>query len=439
MQKHTVLIVDDEKSVRESIKMVLEEKYRVITAVNGQEALVKFKQEDVDLVLLDIRMPGMSGIAVLEELEKLDHTIEVIMVTATTAVDVAVESMHKGARNYLTKPFDIDELTALVSKLLRNKERRTSQFQRTELPYVPLFLKAGSMALVNSQVQEAVLSKKPVIIEGDNGTEKEDVAYTIHIQSRQSKFLVIHCCHKSMFSAQLTKLEEELFEQPQDEFLAEVDQIKPGMTIFLSRIDLLDALEQGELLAYFQNFIKSEPDFFRRVRLISTVEEDLINKVNYGDFDEELLHYINGDCITLPSLIQRRNDLSGIIQYYLDYFNRQHGKKIIFSPSILQLLCQYRWPGNTIELMNLLHRLVLRQSHNQTKLESFPLYILANSGSDGHRGDVSMDSFLREFEANYIKKAIKDFPDLKTLSKKLGVPLEKLEKQFVSTVGNTSQ
>ncbi|MFH1428869.1 MAG: response regulator [Candidatus Margulisiibacteriota bacterium] len=439
MQKHTVLIVDDEKSVRESIKMVLEEKYRIITAVNGEEALLKFKQEDIDLVLLDIRMPGMSGLEVLEELEKLDPTIEVIMVTATTAVDVAVESMQKGARNYLTKPFDIDELTGLVSKLLKNKERRTSQFQRTELPYVPLFLKAGSMALVNSQIQDAVLSKKPVIIEGDNGTEKEDVAYTIHIKSRQSKFLTIHCSHKSMFSVRLTKLEEELFEQPQDKFIAEVDQIKPGMTIFLNRIDLLDELEQGELLAYFQNFLKNEPDFFQRVRLISTVEEDLTNRVSYGYFDEELLHYIYGDHIILPSLIQRRDDLPGIINYYLDYFNSQHGRKITFTPGILYLLCQYRWPGNTIELMNLIHRLVLRQPQKKTKLESLPLYILANSGSDNHRGEVSLDSFLREFEENYIKKAIRDFPDLKTLSQKLGVPMEKLEKQFVSAVNNTSQ
>jgi len=429
MLKSTILVVDDEKSVRESLKILLEDDYHIILAQDGPEALEKFQKENIDLVLLDIRMPGMSGLEVLAELEKLDPLVEVIMVTATTAVDVAVESIHKGARNYITKPFGINELVSMIRKSLRNRARRQAQLQYGNQPFIPPLLDIPSMARVQATLQTIYAHRKPVILEGNSGTEKEAIAFLIHVHSQQRRFSTIHCCQQNEFQSQLLKLEEDILQYAQDEFSVEVGQIQPGVTIFFNRIDNLGDAGQDALLRYFQEKTKDLPDFFDHIRVISSVEDDLMTKIRQGKFSEELSHYLSGEHLFIPSLAERQTDCSKIIRYYIESFNKQKGKTVSFDAAVMQLLCHYDWPGNTVEMVNLLQRLVLVHDRDPVRLESLPLYLLVNAGGTAQKKDhISLDRFLRQFEISYTNKVLRRFGSISTAARKLGISEKELEK-----------
>ncbi|MFA5928569.1 MAG: response regulator [Candidatus Margulisiibacteriota bacterium] len=422
MVRQTILIVDDEQSVRESLKLLLEDDYKIFTASNGEDGLLCIKQENVDLVLLDIRMPGISGLEVLAEIEKLYPLLEVIMVTATTEVDVAVESIHRGARNYITKPFDLMTLTSMIDKALQNRSKRLSQLQYSEHSVLAPLLNIPSMAVVQTAVGHAIEERKPIILEGANGTEKEELAYYIHTKSQQKRFIKIDCYAPGDLARQLTQVAEEIFQSIQE---GKSSQLQGGATLYFNRVDILSENEQEDLLDFFHELLKENKDIFKLIRIISNMEEDLAPKVRKDKFDEELFHYLNGKRIPLPLLAERKSDLGSIIKYYLDNFNRRCGRTITLEPKCLQMLVNYDWPGNVAELVCLMQQLSLRCTKEAVTIEDLPLNIMVNTRE---ANGLSLDSFLKKFEDNYIGKIKKLFPNLQVAGQKLGVPIAKLEK-----------
>ena len=428
---HTILIVDDEKSVRESLAMVLNDDYRLLMAKDGRDALALLLHDKIDLVLLDIRMPGISGLEVLAELEKIDPLVEVIMVTATTSVDVAVESIHRGAITFVTKPFDVKELRSLIHKCLHNRDRRKTQEQVALIssPF-PLF-DVASMDTVVAQVAEALASKRPILIEGELGTEKEALARYLHFQTRRTEFIDIYCV--SEFNAENDE------QQIQEILEKQIGQESSEISIFLNRVDLLSFNAQKALLSYFQKNSEQEKSFFGCLQLISTVETDLYKEVAKGNFMEELYHYVNGSHITLPSLALRRLDLPIIIQYYLDHFNKQWGCKMTLSEEAVQLLAKSNWQGNTIELSNLIQILVLSVASHTVQVTDLPLSIILDSELVDSHKEISLAHFTRIFELQYLQKTIKLEPNLRQASRKLGITVEILKQQLATAAGNVLQ
>jgi DNA-binding NtrC family response regulator len=404
--RHNLLVVDDEESVRESIQLLLEDDYQIFLAKNGFEALEVFKKEKIDLVLLDIRMPGMSGLEVLAELENLDPIVQVIMVTATHEVDVAVESIRRGARHYLTKPFSSDDLMGLIKKLLRNRTRRLGQLQSMENLDISALLNLSSMASLRAQIEESVRSPKPVSLEGDNGTEQEGLAYYLHQRSGRMHYLEIHCGQIEGITGQLADLEEMLFGgRLIDAVSEEISHLLPDTTLCLNRIDLLTANHQEELLHYFQRLIILQPDFFQKVRLISTTVIALETLVSQGHFEEELFHYVNGIRVVLWPLHQRQQDLKEIVSYYFQYFNRQWGTEVSFSPEVAELLVIYPWPGNLTELKNTVNSLILRKHKGKLELEDLPFDLLKSLVQHPQlKNELSSDRFLHHFERRCLSR-----------------------------------
>ena len=384
-KKYTILAVDDEEGVRESLKILLSDDYYVITARNGAEAISRFKEIKVDLVFLDIRMPGMSGIEVLDALKNMDSLVEVVMLTATVEVGIAVKAIHKGARHYLTKPFDIDDLMALVEKLLKNRDRARAQIQASEQTSPSPFLLVPSMEDVRMAVEEMRSAPHSTIFLGAKGTESEGMAYLIHRQSMNEHFVVISCTGSI-------------------EGIAGVDHIIPGSTIFFSRIDLLSLTQQKILLEHFQAMLIQDPHFFQRICIVSSTEVKMETKIHQGLWDEELFHYINGDTIVLPSLTERRTDLPAIIEYYIASYNTMTGKKVVFPPEAIEFLAHYTWPGNITEMKNIIHMIMLRKSvDGVVLLEELPLLILANADVSllYKTKSLSLSSFTDYFEQRY--------------------------------------
>jgi len=414
-KKYSILIIDDEESVRESLGIVLEDKYNIIFAEDGIQGLEKYKQEKIDLVLLDIRMPGMNGTVVLSELEKLDPLVDVIMLTATRDIEVVSETIHKGARNYITKPFDIEELLSLIEKILSNKERLSSQLKASEPIDIHPILMMESMATVRFALNQCYTNNKPIIIEGDTGTEKEEVASYIHYKSNRNKFIRIYCIEKTNIDSI----------SGSNYFMKNVGQITSGTTVYFNRIDLLNEQDQKRLLGYFQEMLESQPNAFENIRIISNVKRNLKRLVSAGLFDEELYHYINGQSIVLPALQKREEDLPSIVNYYINYFNKQMAKNVVFDRQIINILCQYDWPGNIAELKNTILSIVCKIESDNVKIKDIPLNILLDTNQTSPL--VSFENLSDTFEKIYLEESLRFLGNIENASKKLDVSVTDIE------------
>lgn len=390
MKKYTILAIDDDESVCAALKILLEKTYYIITAKNGLDALAKYKEIKVDLVLLDIRMPGMTGLQVLEELRRLDSFVNVIMITATIEVDTAVASIHKGAKYYLTKPFDMEELLSLIKKILFNRSRLFSQIQASEQPGPFPLLNIPSMAMLRMSLAQLDKEKKPILIQGEAGSEKEDLAYFIHRHIGHVHFFAVDC-------ADLKDLPDPLH------------HMLSGVTLFLNGIDILSSKSQLALLDYFQNMSSKNAVFFRQIRIVSASEQDLTDLIRQGKLHEELYHYLNGDIVRLPSMAERKADIADLLLYYVEEYNQQWGKESSLSLASLDALQSYPWPGNITELKNTVSSLVVSSGHHQAiELDALPLNMILyrQSPSSEQDNDALWAEFSKHFQSYYVQEVL---------------------------------
>jgi len=371
--KDQVLVVDDEANIRRVLSAQLaREGYEVHTAEDGERALAILREHHIDLVITDLRMPKMDGMALLRHAIEIDPDLPVVMLTAHGTVDNAVEALKTGAFDYITNPFDQTELRAIVAKGLRTRNLANAELgldARAHVEGAKFGIIGDSKPLqeMYSVIERVADTPTTVLITGESGTGKEPVARALHENSsrRDKPFIKVNC-------AAIPKdlMESELFGYERGAFTGAVNA-KPGRfelastgTLFLDEIGEIPIEMQVKLLRVLQ-----ESEFERvggiktiqvDVRLVASTNRDLKKEIAAGAFREDLFYRLNVVPIELPSLRHRREDIPLLTQHFIQKFNERLNKSVAgVEKESLELLRQYSWPGNIRELENVIERAVL--------------------------------------------------------------------------------
>ena len=408
-----ILVVDDEFSVRDSLyNWFRNEGYRTDTAESGAEALKKLQDSLWDIVLLDIKMPGMDGMELQKHIKKIDNTIIVIIITAYATVDTAVEAMKEGAFDYLSKPIDPDKLSILIRNAVNQRRLIAENIQLKQ--------KVEELTLQDEIVGESPQIKKilemidtvaktdaTVLIRGESGTGKELVAQAIHGKSNRRYFPIISI-NCGAFPEGL--LESELFGHEKGAFTGAQYKRKGklemanGGTIFFDEIgnitvkmqmDLLRVIETKQFTPLGSNKVVNV-DF----RIIAATNSDLEQKVAEKDYREDLYYRLNVFSIQIPPLRERPVDIPPIAHYFLEKYARSMNKDVTdISPEAMKMLVQYNWPGNTRELRNTIERaLVVVEKKNKIEIDDLNLLFHSKANPPG-------DS-LEEIEKAHVKRIL---------------------------------
>ncbi|MFA5112963.1 MAG: sigma-54 dependent transcriptional regulator [Candidatus Margulisiibacteriota bacterium] len=417
--KPKILVVDDEKSMRDSMHMLLKDRYQVLLAASGREAIALVKKQRVDLVLLDIRLPEIDGVEVLRIIKGLDDSIEVIMVTAVITVGKAVEAIRAGAYDYLTKPFDIEALTEQVEKIMEKRalareNRSLRHLIESEYQYEKIVGKSAAIREVFRVIEDVAQSNATILITGESGTGKELVARAIHNRSpRQDKlFVAVNCA-----AIPENLLESELFGHEKGSFTGALDrqigkfEIASGGTLFLDEIGTLPLPMQAKLLRALQEKeierIGGSKPLPIDLRIIAATNSDLKAETKNRQFREDLYYRINVIPLHLPPLRERPEDIPLLAEHFLHKYNHEFGKKIKgFHKAVAPLLMAYDWPGNVRELENLVERLVVLTRGPQIETDKLPPEIKGELTCLPGAAETRFKDAVRKFESEFIKQAI---------------------------------
>ncbi len=372
-----ILIVDDEEIVLRSCKRILAGRdYEVETVQEGRKALRKIEENHIDVLILDIKMPGIDGLDVLQRVKETHPDIDVIMITGLHEIESAVKAMKLGAFDYLPKPFDPAELQMAVARALERRhllqENLSLKSEFARYHFDNIIGSSPAMQNVFRLVARCAPTNTTVLLRGDSGTGKELIAKAIrHNSLRKDKaFIAVDC---SSLSENL--LESELFGHIKGSFTGAVAnkkglfEVADGGTLFLDEIGNISLSTQAKLLRFIEEReFKAVGDTRTRsvnVRLIFATNKDLKAMVSDGRFREDLFYRINVFPIEIPPLRERREDIPALAFHFLRTFCEELGKNVTeFSPAAMDLLVNHDWPGNVRELENAIHRGVILVSEN---------------------------------------------------------------------------
>jgi DNA-binding NtrC family response regulator len=368
--KVNILIVDDEEIVRESLASWLEEDgYEVAAAENGPRALERLPEKDWNLAMVDLKMPGMDGIQLMDEIRKIKPDTIVIIMTAYATVDTAVQAMKKGAYDYIVKPFNPEDLSLTIRKIIEHQKLvRENLYLRKELKKQyrlhDMVSKNHKMIEIFELVKTVAKSNSIVLVQGESGTGKELLSRAIHMESprRDEPFVSVSC-------ASLTEslLESELFGYEKGSFTG-ADQARSGKielakdgTLFLDEIGDISLKLQMDLLRVI------EQREFRRVggtqlipitsRIIASTNRDLAKAIKEGKFREDLYYRLNVISVYIPPLRERKEDIPLLVEHFIERFNIEMGKNVDgLAETAMRTLMDYQWPGNARELRNVIER-----------------------------------------------------------------------------------
>jgi two-component system response regulator AtoC len=386
MQTPTVLVVDDEDLIRWSLTTRLkEEGYHLLEAGTAADAL-KQCREGVDLVLLDYRLPDADGLAVLKQIKDADPDTLVILLTAYSSVDIAVEAMKRGAYHYANKPFNVDEIALLVEKALETTQlrREVRTLRATQArPYSLDRIVGGSPAITSLRALLQKIASSPastVLLTGESGTGKDLAAKVLHYASARATrpFMNITC---SALPEAL--LESELFGHERGAFTG-ADRQKRGLlesadggTVFLDEIGEMVPALQAKLLRFLEEKtfkrVGGSVDLRVDVRVIAATNRNLQEEVRQGRFREDLYYRLNVLPIVLPPLRERGEDIPRLVHFYIDSYNAEFKKRVRgIHPEAMKYLEAYAWPGNIRELRNAIERAMLLAEGDTLVRADFP-------------------------------------------------------------------
>ncbi|HEU5407366.1 MAG TPA: sigma-54 dependent transcriptional regulator [Nitrospira sp.] len=421
-----VLLIDDDPRVRASLKMVLEPLYDILQASDAHEGLDVFRKDEPDLILLDVILPGTDGLAVLQTLRMESKTTPVIMLTGTKSVKTAVDAMKLGAADYLSKPFDVDELRIVIDRVLNSSEleREVKQLRAQVVQryaFHNLIGKSQGMQEIYSKIEQIADSRTTVLITGESGTGKELVARALHYNSarRERPFIALNCA-----ALPETLIESELFGHEKGSFtdatarrVGQFELANTG-TLFLDEIGDLSPVTQAKLLRVIQ-----EREFTRiggvqpikvDVRIVAATNKNLDDLVRKGQFREDLYYRINVIALFLPPLRERGEDIPLLAKHFLEKrLEEERRPQIEFGKDALELLTRYSWPGNVRELENFVEQAFIWSQHAaQITPEHLPTLIKSDSRSTSLRDDtlagrISLEKAVMEFEREIILDALK--------------------------------
>lgn len=407
-----ILVVDDDEGLLTLLRMRLTSfGFDVTVCSNGKAAIAHLQEALYDFVILDVRMPDMSGIQVMEELLQLHPALPILILTAHGCIPDAVEAMKKGAYSYLTKPFDDKELHACIEKAL-SQQRMTQEIHRLKMLVGELYgmdnvvARSPQMQAILQQVSRVANTDATVCISGETGTGKEVIARVLHCNSARSTgpFVAVNCAAipEALF-------ESELFGHTKGSFTGAY-QTKMGLfetgqrgTLFLDEIGEMPLALQGKLLRAIQERevvpIGARQPIKIDVRLITATNKDLSLAVQEGRFREDLFYRIQVVPIAIPPLRERRQDIPSLAQHFLKKSAARSNKAIRgFVPDALQTLTVYSWPGNIRELENVVEHAVIMSTQDMITPDLLP--IIRQSG----KGMLSPLTEAKEsFERDYLK------------------------------------
>ncbi|MBW1863282.1 MAG: sigma-54-dependent Fis family transcriptional regulator, partial [Deltaproteobacteria bacterium] len=368
-EKPAILVVDDEYGVRQSFDMILKDEYNAILAGTGREAIDIFRKNTIDLILLDILLPDIDGLELLEKLKGMDPNTEIIMVTAVKEIKTAVKAIKLGAYEYIIKPFLVEDVINIINRALeKHNLLKEVTYLRNEFEKYHCFEKIigedKKMKNIFDLISTISESDGAVLIQGKSGTGKELVARAIHNLSPRNKqpFVVINCA-----AIPATLMESEIFGHHKGAFTGAIStnlgklEITNKGTVFLDDIDILDISMQAKLLRVIQ-----EKEFERLgstkvikidVRFVAASNRDLKELISRGEFREDLFYRLNVFPIKLPPLREKRSDIPLLLNHFLDLHAKRTGKPSKRkSEKAVGVLKEYDWPGNVRELQNLVER-----------------------------------------------------------------------------------
>lgn len=414
-----VLLVDDERIALDNLAHVLKkEGYETREALGGVAALEALQSREFDVVLTDLRMPDLDGMAVLAEAKRLHPEIEVVVMTAFATVDTAVEAMRRGACHYLTKPYNLNEVRAIVAEAMEKSRLRREVARLTrrveELGQGPLIVgESSSIQLLRAHVEHVAPTDSTVLILGDTGTGKELVARSLHQHSprRDKRFLAVNC---GAFNEAL--LANELFGHEKGAFTGAQAQKKglfelvAGGTLFLDEIGDMSLPMQVQLLRVLQ-----ERTFYRLggsveipvdARILAATNKDLKAEAEQGLFRLDLFYRLNVITLRVPPLAERREDIGLLVSYFIaKYAPPLHKTLTGVSAEALRLLTGYGYPGNIRELENIVQRAVIMAKGKEIEPADLPPDLQANTGPLSAAPDLRLVS-LDELERRHIDRVL---------------------------------
>lgn len=430
MPKRTILIAEDEEKMRRIFEVNLSDRYQVITATNGEEAIRLLKETEVDLVLSDLRMPVKDGIQVLKEAKALNPNLPVILITAYGTVENAVQAMKEGAYDYLLKPVKIEEVELIIQRALSYADlMNENRYLRKELKAAygieGIISVNPKMREIMKLIGQVARSKATVLIQGESGTGKELVARAIHYRSDRADkpFIALNC-------AAIPKdlLESELFGHEKGAFTGAHKQTKGKFeladegTLFLDEIGEMPLELQVKILRALEGYhftrVGGVEPISVDIRVIAATNRDLKEEIRKGRFREELYYRLNVVNIKIPPLRERQEDIPVLVNHFLHKYRKEIGdKKLRMSPQALDVLNRYPWPGNVRELENAVLRAMVLAKGDTIHVEDLPeeirdeehqdIQIPRNKEELKRAKKIAREKAVRAVEERFIREALR--------------------------------
>jgi two-component system response regulator HydG len=449
-KKSTVLVVDDDSAHRTMLMTLIGGwGYAVSQADDGSTAIEKVKETSFDLVLMDVRMVKISGLEALETIKSYNPAIPVIIMTAYSSIETAVEALKQGAHDYLTKPLDFDKLRLTLERAMEHtrlkeenrllRESLGKQFDRRNI-----IGKSSTMLTLLETVAQVAPSEAIVLISGESGTGKELIAGALHFNSlrKTGPFVKINCA-----AITETLLESELFGHEKGAFTG-ADRRKEGRfsqahggTLFLDEVSEMSLMMQVKLLRALQerefNRVGGETTIQVDVRVIAATNKNLMEQINEGAFREDLYYRLNVVELHVPPLRKRKQDIPLLTRHFLEMFADKNRKAIKgFTPKAMDNLIRYDWPGNVRELMNAVERGVVLARSNYLGVEDFPFMkdsLLQNDQDSANPAELAMsgDMSLEDVEKAAILNTMEAAGGNKSeAARRLGITRKTLHKKL---------
>jgi DNA-binding NtrC family response regulator len=440
--KPIVLIVDDEKSARDGLVRALRRNYRVLAAENGNTALEVLANQKIDVLLSDVRMPGMDGITLMQRALVNNPELVCIILTAYGDVELAVEAMQQGATDFMTKPINLDKLELVLDRVLKAKKieienQRLREQLDDKYGLENIIGHSPAMQEVFETIRQVAGSRATVLIQGESGTGKELVAKAIHQLGPRVKgpFVAVHCAALAQ-----NILESELFGHEKGAFTGAMErrigrfEKADGGSLFLDEISEIDASVQVKILRALEERqierVGGDTPVNVDARLIAATNRDLKSMVDEGEFREDLFYRLYVVVITLPPLRDRQDDVLLLLNHYLAVFNEENGKQIEgFTPAAYEMLSAYRWPGNIRELRNLVERMVVLTRNKILDVQDIPAQV--REQASGNEIKIDADLTVDEMERRMIIQALEKTGGNRTkAAEKLGISRRTLHRKL---------
>ncbi|OGU35696.1 MAG: Fis family transcriptional regulator [Ignavibacteria bacterium RIFOXYB2_FULL_35_12] len=427
---HKILVVDDEEIIRESLSFVLKkEGYLVEEAENGKAAYDKIVASSFDVVITDLEMPGMKGIQLVEEIQKLNIQTSIIIITAYGSLDTAISALRNGASDYILKPIEFDEILIKINRLFEIKdillENRIlkKEIQRT-YDYENIVGKSPLIKNIYDMIETVAETESTVLVTGKSGTGKELVARALHFKSKRKNkaFIPVNC---GAISENL--IESELFGHKRGAFTGAISdkegffKAADGGTLFLDEVSELPLNLQVKFLRVLQEReftpVGTTSPISVSIRFIASTNRDLKQEIKNGKFREDLFYRLNVIEINIPSLKEREDDIPVLADHFLNKYRKEMNKNIKgIDNDAIRALMGYEWKGEVRELENVIERAVIFAKEDYITLKDLPNVFRPNDIIVNHFTSGSLDDSVKSFERDYIVRALEnnDFDKEKT-------------------------